>query len=160
MLQSMGSQRVGHDWVTEQHHHPTPNVPEGMQISQERTRFLALGQDWAIKNDCLQRKGARCSPQDTGLWWDPWPNQQFSKRLRATGGRGHLSQHLCLAAEQGSRKQQIYFLENGTSSLDSLLLFSPSKLSKINVAKNKMPYRLLILTLTTAHNSEELAWNE
>ena len=72
MLQSMGSQRVGHDWVTEQHHHPTPNVPEGMQISQERTRFLALGEDWAIVNDCLQRKGARCSPQGTGLWGDPW----------------------------------------------------------------------------------------
>ena len=90
----------------------------------------------------------------------PGPNQQFSRRLRATGRRGHLSQHLCLAAEQGSRKQQIYFLENGTSSLDSLLLFPPSKLSKINVAKNKMPYRLLILTLTTAHKSEELAWNE
>ena len=72
MLQSMGSQKVGHDWETEQHHHPTPNIPEEMQISQERTRFLALGQNWAIANDCLQRKGARCSLPGTGLWGDPW----------------------------------------------------------------------------------------
>ena len=147
MLQSMGSQRVGHDWVTEQHHHPTPNVPEGMQISQERTRFLALGQDWAIANDCLQRKGARCSPQDTGLWGHPWPNQRFSERLRATGGRGHLSQRPCLAAERGSRKQEICFLENGTSYLDSLLLCPPLNCPRLMWQKIKRPTGCLFCRL-------------
>ena len=106
--------------------------------------------DWTITSSNTQRTGGNANPPGknqvpgpgTGLGHCKWLSAEkgsrvlpagygtvrgslglISKRLRAIGGKGHLSQNLCLATEQGRRNQEICFLENGTS-LDSLLLFS------------------------------------